>query len=146
MNIYQGKNFSIFFKFSSILLLLIIIFSFVSIYQLTGLPNTLPWNWSEQQWHVIKFLWLPTLIYNIIYLVIIGFLLRKKYFVFPLILIMCIFSKSLITGIEYIFHYGFIYFVDSILIILWVLMSITSVIGSIAWYRNIKYNKGKFWQ
>ncbi len=133
------KHINGFFLLNGIVLLLIVVFGIWAVLLLSGVPHNSPTSWTPYQWKMIDFLWKPTLVYSVIYLLFAILCFMKKYFAFPVIaLFLCFSIKGTIENVAEIFKYGLIYPVNNLLGVFGVLALVLSIIGIVIWVRKLR--------
>lgn len=132
------KHSTLFFYTNALVLLLIILFLIIGTNQLG--------NFNLHNWDMLKFLWLPTLIYCVIDLVFMSLCLMKRYFVFPLILLHALTDLNhAIANLLQVLKQGFIYPIDNIWGIIAIIGFILAATGTLMWFKNIRYYGKKWW-
>ena len=136
---WTNKHSTIFFYVNALVLFLIVMFLIIGTNQFG--------HFNLHNWKMLQFLWIPTSIYCFIDAVFIVLCLMKKYCVFPLICLHALTDiNNALENIHQLLKHGFVYPVDNTWGILATIGFILAIIGTILWYRNIRYHGQKWWR
>ena len=138
------KDTDLIFKLTIVIVLMDLLSGIIAV-SLMYIPPLKLANWTEYDWNMVKFFWIPTLRNSCILVIFSIFLYRKKDFIFPILFLYWLSNFSItvfIVTLEQIFTRLIVYPLGNTRGIIIVLELILSILGTIIWIQKIS-NKNR---
>lgn len=133
--------------FFNVIISLLVLHLILGIYSMIhyALPKSSVFEWTTYQWNMVKFLWEPFLTGLIINIIILILLIKRFFIGFLFLFLISLYGlPSDITNLYQILTEGFVYILPNLFGILGLLEFVFAILGSIMWFKNIRYY-GKKW-